>query len=167
MKYTRPAVLVDLDGTLCNHQHRLPLIAGKTQDTADWDTFSLACSDDVPFTGVIRLVKILEQSGHIIIIASGRSEVAKENTVEWLHRHEVPFHQLHLRPLKDYRSNADFKESVINYCLTRHSLRFVLAIDDYEKAADRFESLGIPTILVAECPLPKDDEGVFQRIGDL
>lgn len=74
-------IIVDLDGTVCNIEHRLDLLKDKK-----YDEFFLACKDDKPYKDVIEVLNILSKSFEIVF-CSGRSDIAKIETIEWLDRY--------------------------------------------------------------------------------
>lgn len=76
-------VVVDLDGTLANVDHRRPLIKGKRRD---WDAFHRACVDDPPNEWCVRLVQALRAAGLTIELVSGRSQEVQDLTATWLER---------------------------------------------------------------------------------
>jgi len=57
-----------------------------------------------PNSKTIDLMKKLNRNGHKIIIYTSRlSNEVKAVTVEWLHRHDVPYDAIHFdKPLYDY-----------------------------------------------------------------
>jgi FMN phosphatase YigB (HAD superfamily) len=80
-----PIYIFDLDGTLANIEHRVPLIRG---DNKDWRAFFAACSDDAPIEPVIRLFRSLREYARCWVW-SGRSDEVREQTLTWLQAHGV------------------------------------------------------------------------------
>jgi len=97
-------VVFDLDGTLANIEHRLHLIKGPGRK--DWDEFFRQCAKDKPIWPVIATMQATIAAGHWVEIWSGRSEVVRVETTDWLERHGVlPYDgsRTHGLPLKDTR----------------------------------------------------------------
>jgi hypothetical protein len=138
-------VVVDLDSTLADTRHRHHLI--ETSDP-DWDTYSLACADDVPVLGVVQVVRMLSRSYPIAII-SGRSRAAYGPTVEWLKRHRVPWSDLVLKDVGDRSLPVPWKVNAVKSWLSRHPQdRVALIIEDWAPMRPVFEGMGMPVLLV-------------------
>lgn len=107
----RPRLVVsDLDGTLADIDHRLHWIH---RDDPDWTAFFLACGDDRPIRNTITVLRTLHASGYEVVIASGRGEVARQETIAWLARHEVPYDRLILRRVGDDRHDDEVKTEMV------------------------------------------------------
>lgn len=139
-------VIVDLDGTLCDTEHRHHLIHWDNE-VMDWNAYSLACVDDLPVMAPIRLVQHLVHT-HRIVILSGRQDIALDQTVAWLETHEVPYDELHLRREGDRRRNPQYKRDFVRRRI-RNGDRVAFAIDDHAGVAEALQEIGVPTILVA------------------
>lgn len=98
-------VIFDLDGTLADIETRRG-ISTKENGKMDWDIFfdPNNISLDTPNRPVITMAKLLKESGHRIVILSGRSKVTKDATRDWLKQFDVPFDVLKMRP-----DNKEFK----------------------------------------------------------
>lgn len=146
----RPTVFCDLDSTIADTRHRHHMIGkGSDRESTDWIAYSMACADDAPMPGTVRVLQLLKQSGHDIIILSGRSIEAEELTREWLTRHDVPHDELLLRSAEDTRSNGESKVDRLREWLeARPEVQPVLMLDDWPEVATLMEPLGIPTLLV-------------------
>ncbi|CBX44487.1 putative kinase phosphatase [Erwinia phage phiEa1H] len=145
------AIVFDLDGTLSDGAHRLHLLP-KLEDVGDnkaWDAFNLASKDDLPIQDNIDLCNILGLT-HRIVILTGRSEVAKDETLAWLDKHGVNYDNLIMRGQDDNRKDIAFKEAILKP-LADHIL---CAFDDLEHVAEHIRSLGITCHLVTKYPAP-------------
>lgn len=100
-------VISDLDGTITDAEHRVHLVRNHPKD---YDRFFAEARNDGPITAVISVLQALKQAGHDVHIITGRSEVVRQDTVEWLERHEVPFDRLLMRPEHDYTPDDRLKE---------------------------------------------------------
>jgi len=85
-------VIFDLDGTLADIETRR-VISIKENGKMDWDIFfdPKNISLDTPNRPVITMARLLKETGHRIVILSGRSKVTKDATREWLKQFDVPF----------------------------------------------------------------------------
>ncbi len=97
-------IIFDLDGTLADCTHRVPLIP-------DWDAFFAACDKDKPIWAIIDVYNALfDHDAWDIHIWSGRRDSEREKTVHWIERHHI--HSpgvLKMRPAGDDRSDAELK----------------------------------------------------------
>jgi phosphoglycolate phosphatase-like HAD superfamily hydrolase len=76
------AIIVDLDGTLCNAKHRLHHIEKKLKD---WVAFFTAAKDDVPNRWCIELIRAFGRiPGYSILFVTGRGEEDRKLTQDWL-----------------------------------------------------------------------------------
>lgn len=74
-------VVFDLDGTLADDAHRMHLIAGARRD---YDAYYAACVDDKPRWSVVQSLKAHYLARHRVEIWTGRSEVVRAQTEDWL-----------------------------------------------------------------------------------
>ena len=96
----RSAVIVDLDGTLAHMGDRHPFA------TTGYHL-------DTPNHPVIEVVRALHAAGHTVIIVSGRKDLSRAETEQWLAEHlPVPHDALHLRPDDDDRSDGIVKREI-------------------------------------------------------
>lgn len=94
-------MLVDIDGTLALHNGRSP--------------YDLArCGDDLPNSAVIDAVKSAHAAGRQIIYLSGREDVARETTAEWLKRHVGIDGPLYMRAASDKRKDSIVKRELFD-----------------------------------------------------
>jgi hypothetical protein len=147
------AVLWDLDSTICNTRHRQPMIpAIRAKAGPTWEDYSRACTDDTPVEGTIALVRLLDSMDPLAAVrqyaVSGRSECARDATLEWFKRHQVPIDDVFLRPDGDHTPNGRYKVGVIRR-LRESGIDVVLLVEDWKQTADYIrEKTGVPVLLV-------------------
>lgn len=121
-------VIVDLDGTVADNNHRLHLIPEKGSDTVteDWVTFNKACVDDKFIDGTCKtLMELIDESLEsgvrfvVPVIFTGRGEQARDKTVEWLNKEEPSRYNLNKFPLlmrmgDDHRRTTELKHDVFS-----------------------------------------------------
>lgn len=132
----KKAIIVDIDGTLAEHNDRSPY------DTAK-------CGQDKPKCDVISLVQYISDNPTIeIILFTGRSDEFKEQTIKWLTKHAVPFHQIHMRKAGDFRKDAVVKKEMYQEHVDgMFDVWFVL--DDRNQVVDMWrKDLGITCLQV-------------------
>lgn len=139
-------VIVDLDSTLCNIDHRLHFMKGEKKDWKGFfdgikdDTLNKWCKD------IIRGVR----DNNVIVLCSGRPDNYREATVNWLRENRVPYDHLFMRERNDYRRDDVIKENILDLeVLSRYnSVNF--AIDDRKQVVDLWRKRGIVTLQCAE-----------------
>lgn len=136
------ALIVDIDGTLANTDHREHLAK-----TKNWPGFFAAGKDDPPITEIIDLVS--RYADHKIILCTGRPENYRILTVEWLAKHEIPYEKLYMRLDNDFRSDAIIKETIYRQKIEPYyKISFVL--DDRKKVVLMWRKIGLRCLQVAD-----------------
>ena len=96
------SIIVDIDGTLAHHNEKI-------RSPFEFDKVGLDEVDPV----VRQLVRDSYDNGYHIIILTGRSTSCEKDTVEWLEKHDVPYHHLYMRSRGDRRADWLVKDSII------------------------------------------------------
>lgn len=135
----KKAIIVDLDGTLANINHRRHFVENKK--SKDWKSFnSHILKDDLNIW--CREIMNRMASDHRIIIVSGRTDALKADTILWLERHQVHYDELHMRKDKDFRDDRIVKKEIfINQIKPEHDVLFVL--DDRSKVVALWREEGL------------------------
>ena len=136
--------LIDIDGTLCNNEHRVHHILNSPKD---WDSFFSGCADDKPIEHILDLVDDLAQSAFIVLV-SGRPERTRQATIEWLNQHGVHFAALYMRADGDHRDDDIIKIELLAQ-LRADGYAPVLAFDDRTRVVQAWRANGIPCAQVA------------------
>ena len=146
-------IIFDLDGTLAEIEHRRHLVQGKRGEVS-WDAFYQTCVSDTPKKEVIGLfLDLRDHYGKDVEIWSGRADVVRGPTEEWLTRHVFRHSQwmdidsrhycrLRMRPAKDNTPDAKLKEMwlMAELALGR-KVKFV--VDDRQRVVDMWRKNGI------------------------
>jgi len=146
-------VIFDLDGTLANIETRR-VISIKENGKMDWDIFfdPNNISLDTPNRPVITIARLLKESGHRIVILSGRSKVTKDATRDWLKQFDVPFDVLKMRPNnKEFKFMPDdqLKKLWLDQ-LFPNTDDILCVFDDRDKVVKMWRENGLPCLQVAE-----------------
>lgn len=142
---TKPtAVIVDVDGTLCDVTSVRHHVLTKPKDFDAFHAGSVSCP---PHQQAIDYAKTAWIEGHAVLVVTGRMEQWRGHTLQWLMKHmPVPWEVLRMRPHGDYRKDTDVKRE-IHTDLTR-TWDIVGAIDDNPAIVELWQSLGIPTVVM-------------------
>lgn len=140
-------IIIDLDGTLCNVQHRLHHIK---QEPPDWPAFFDACTDDTPNPAVVALYDMARDAGVAIVYVSGRPETHREPTEAWLEQRSVDGHMLLLmRPAGDYRPDEVVKRELYEaHVAGQYDVLFT--VDDRNSVVQMWRSRGLTCFQVAD-----------------
>jgi hypothetical protein len=146
-------VIFDLDGTLADIETRRE-ISIKENGKMDWDIFfdPNNISLDTPNRPVITMAKLLKESGHRIVILSGRSKVTKDATRDWLKQFDVPFDVLKMRPdNKEFKFMPDDQLKKLWLDQLFPNIEDVLCVfDDRDKVVKMWRENGLSCLQVAE-----------------
>lgn len=137
-------IIFDLDGTLADLTHRLPLIQ---QTPRDWRGFFAAVGDDQPIASMVALCIDLSRI-HSVEIWSGRSDECETQTVAWLHQHGlVNITDLRMRKAGDHQPDEKLKEAWL--CALPTNERPDLVFDDRTRIVEMWRSNGVRCCQVA------------------
>ena len=123
------AVIFDIDGTLALMGRRGPF---------DW---MQVYKDDLNEI-VSEQLQFHKDKGRKVIIVTGRDEVCREVTEEWLDFHSIEFDEMYMRPKDDYRKDTLIKKEIYeNHIKPNYNLLCVY--DDRLSVVDMWYDEGI------------------------
>jgi hypothetical protein len=145
-KQKKKCVIFDLDGTLCNIDHRLHFIEDEKKD---YDAFYAACDKDSLNVSIgLWMTEIFFHSGHSeyegprVFIVSGRRWTCQFATAEWLNDHSIPYDKLFMpRGTHDYRPDTEIKEEILEEIQQEYEVFF--AVDDRPSVIEMWRKHGI------------------------
>lgn len=130
-----PAIICDLDGTLCLRGDRDPF------------DHSVAMEDAVNPSVATVLHKF--KDSHKILFVSGREEKWRIITEYWLWKHGFDFyHALWMRPTDDQRNDGDVKEEIWHWNI-ENQFNVLFVMDDRIRVVERWRQLGQTVFQVA------------------
>lgn len=144
LKETRPIIIVDIDGTLVNNEHRRHLVPKENfRDPYAWQQFNKACAGDTPIPHNITTVKTLIDAGFLAVFVTSRGNNARPETEDQLRSIGfVPF-PLVMRPMDEPRPPAEWKIAVISDVEQYYGYGVTAAIDDDPKVCRAMRDRGI------------------------
>lgn len=132
----RSAVLVDMDGTLAIITDRNPYSHH-------------GVLKDKPNAPVIEVARALAAAGQTLVIVSGRSELAREDTEAWLVRHlGVAFDGPFMRADGDDRKDAIIKKELYRKSI-EPNYQVLCVLDDRDQVVRMWRALGLTCLQVA------------------
>ena len=134
----------DIDNTLANVHHRWDHLRGEMKD---WKKFFAEQHKDEPYQAVFDVLHALaNDENNSIIVVTGRDEMFREVSLEWLNRHinyEFPSEDLHMRPAGNREDDDTLKVKIIKTWLQRHPSYTMGGIfDDRHRIIDAFRAEG-------------------------
>lgn len=140
---TERIIICDLDGTLCNCNHRLHLANKK-----DWDSFNELCINDKVNADIANIISNLRSEDTFIYLVSGRDNKFRENTIEWLRLNDIWYDKLLMRDAEDHRPDNVVKKDILDNYIERSKVWFVL--DDRKSVVDMWRENGLRCLQVQE-----------------
>lgn len=116
------AIIFDIDGTLALMYNRFAY---------DWDKVG----QDKPNDIVIEQAKYHKSLGRKIIITSGRDEVCRKETIDWLKRYEIPFDELFMREKDSHEKDSIVKRRIFHELIEPH-YNVIAVYDDRLQVVD-------------------------------
>ena len=134
----------DIDNTLANVHHRWDHLRGEMKD---WKKFFAEQHKDEPYQAVFDVLHALaNDENNSIIVVTGRDEMFREVSLEWLNRHinyEFPSEDLHMRPAGNREDDHTLKVKIVKSWLQRHPSYTMGGIfDDRHRIIDAFRAEG-------------------------
>lgn len=134
------AIIVDLDGTLANIEHRRHFV---TDGNKDWKSFNKSIPMDVPNQWCLDLVDKFS-TDHFILLVTGREgdPEIREATIEWVQQNDIPYEELFMRGWKDYRSDSIIKREIYKTKIEPwYDVQF--CVDDRQQVVDMWREEGL------------------------
>jgi adenylate kinase family enzyme len=143
-----PAIISDLDGTLCNVEHRRHFV--RSEGKKDWASFFGGIKDDTVNDVVARILEKFKHDGNIVY-CTGRGNEYEHATKNWLVKKDlwdICNENLFMRQEGDFRSDDIVKEIILDFeILTRFEPRFIL--DDRNSVVEMWRRRGYTCLQVA------------------
>lgn len=143
----RPAVICDVDGTLCDTSSVNYLIESEPPDYSAFYQATSGC----PVRPSVRAALVSAQdSGLSVLMVTSREFIWRDLTLDWLQAHEITYQGLYMRRASDFRSAEVVKGELFEQ-LRQDGFEPVQAWEDSPKIAALWRSLGVADVqLVAE-----------------
>lgn len=143
----KKVVIFDIDGTLADIEHRRGYVRSKPKN---WPAFEAGIPNDGRMERTIDTLNDMVKSGDwYIILASGRGEESRLETVKWLKKNLIHYDELLMRPEKDYRRDDIIKQEILDDIRSR-GMEPVIVFDDRQQVVDMWRRNGLIVHQVAE-----------------
>ena len=138
-------IVCDIDGTLSDPTHRQHFVRSKPKN---WSAFAAGIPLDSPHQDIIWLLKVLKAAGCTILLASGRGEESREDTIEWLMKHNIPFDALYMRNRNDYRADNIVKKELLDQMIIDGHKPYMV-FDDRDQVVNMWRDNGLRCLQVS------------------
>ncbi|MBI2519565.1 MAG: hypothetical protein HYV97_04085 [Bdellovibrio sp.] len=109
MTQRKKIIIIDIDGTLANIEHRVPHVRGERKN---WNEFNKNFHKDILNKWCAELIGAMQAQGVGTLLLTGRGERYRSPTEEWLAVHGINFERLFMRKSKDRREDAVIKKEI-------------------------------------------------------
>lgn len=138
----RDILILDLDGTLCDMNHRVHLAQAK-----QWDEFHAGLEQDGVHEDVLLVLRFLPAFVRVIVV-TGRPMAHYAATVSWLRKHELwgMVDAIMMRPDTNFMKDHDLKLWLLDEFFEgreKWTNRIIAALDDKETVVEAFRNAGI------------------------
>lgn len=148
----RRAIIVDLDGTLCEKDWRQHLYDATPRD---WDKINAAAEFDQPAEWCMEILKLFAMQNYKIIFLTGRAATkhSQEVTEKWLMMHVGPGvdYSLIMRPDNDHRDDTAVKAEIYRRDIAP-MYDVLFAVDDRQTVVQMWRDLGVTCLDCAANP---------------
>lgn len=127
-------IVIDMDSTMCFNVTKRPWYG---------DGAAEGMKNDVPNTGVVDLVKALQNS-YSIVVVTGRDTTQAAVTKQWLANHGIAPTAYHFRTSGDYRKGVEVKKEQINEVLESYDI--VAIFEDCEPIVQMYRDMGLTVL---------------------
>lgn len=147
------AVLLDLDGVLCENTFRREF-----GDDRDYALFGRRCGNAVAIWDFVCFARALKMDNVAIFILTARSESLRGLTLNWLKEKGVPVDELLMRPKGNKQPDYALKKTMLakltrKYGLGREGgLLPLMAVDDDAETVKMYADANIPSFLPPNVP---------------
>ncbi len=136
----KKSVIVDLDGTLADIEHRVGLV---NCEHPNWPRFFRECVNDTPKQWCVDLMVTMGKAGYPVRIVSARSREVQAETIAWLAKIDwqgVDVQLEMLRAEKDSTQDEKLKKEWLDR-FGKENILFV--VDDRQRVVDMWRANGV------------------------
>lgn len=127
---------IDLEGTLADNRHRLPLFEGK-----DYDGYELASVHDALNDDVYGLIWLMNTEVKIVVLST-RREKYRSLTEAWLTKKNIPASAILLRGEDNWAPEPELKERMIAQFFGNEPEAVQFVLDDSLAVCERLKEKG-------------------------
>lgn len=140
------AVIFDMDGTLCDTSGIVHLIDGD-DEAKDFAAFHAASADCPARDDVVAAAREQAEQGRAVLVVTSREFLWRDLTLDWLVAHDVPYDELHMRIVNDFRPDVAVKTDILER-IVADGYRVVAAWEDAPDVAELWRTHDIEVHVV-------------------
>lgn len=133
-------IVVDLDGTLADVEHRRHLIRGGSRN---YERFHELCIEDPPNPWCVQLIENFLRAGFKIAIVSGRPASVLPQTLHWLGHALSSLEHVTVDLLREAGDHTPDTELKRRWLERQDRGRILFAVDDRRRVVDMWREEGI------------------------
>ena len=141
----RDCWIFDMDGTLCNSDHRQHHLQGGKKDWAGW--FADMDKDPV-HSDIAMFFDVAVKTGITVFVCTGREEQYREVSEKWLSAHWLEPTALLMRKTGDRRDDSVVKKEMLD-ALRIAKFNPVMVFEDRDRVVKMWRENGIRCLQVA------------------
>ncbi len=138
-KELKEVIIVDMDGTLTNCEHRLHYIESEDKD---WTSFHDNMHLDKVNQWCRRIIESFDAQGVGAVIVTGRAKSYHLKTCEWLDKNNIPYLELYMRSDEDQREDAQIKKDIFLQSVSK-KWKPIFVLDDRKSVVQMWRDLGL------------------------
>lgn len=143
------ALVCDLDGTLCNEDHRRPITTGTGWGEKEYNEYYAEMHKDTPYRHIQEIIKRFSED-HEIIFVTGRPDKYIEATTNWLNTHLPDIkYKLIMRKDGNYDCDTVVKTKIYNE-LIKPNYNVMFVLEDRTRVVKMWRDLGVPCLQVQQ-----------------
>lgn len=133
------AILVDIDGTLADVEHRVHHVQS---DTKNWKAFNDGMVHDELNLWCADLIKAMKKEGYKTVFITGRGESYREHTIEWMKKHNIEMDELFMRPASDRREDFEVKRELYEERI-KSLYKVLFVVEDRASVVKMWREIGL------------------------
>lgn len=139
------AIIVDIDGTLANCDHRRHMVEKK-----DWNGFYGAMYEDSVNHWCRTLMDAMfEYTVDAVLLVSGRPDNYRGTTEQWLKDHKIGYEHLFMRRAHDSRKDSIVKREIYESQI-KPKWNVLFVVDDRTQVVEMWRGLGLTVLQCAK-----------------
>lgn len=140
-------IICDLDGTLCNADHRRHFVEQKPKN---FKAFYEAAKNDEPNQWCVDILEGMDHLLYSVVFVTGRPEEYRQLTINWLETYigDKTSYHLAMRKTGDYRQDYIVKQEIYDEYLK--DLDILFCIDDRQQVVNMWRRNGLVCLQCAE-----------------
>jgi hypothetical protein len=132
-------IIVDLDGTLANCDHRVHHVE---KSPKDWNSFNKEMSKDSLNVWCKKIIDSMNAHGVETILLTGRGEEERDITLKWLLKNDIKYIELLMRGKGDDRSDAIIKKELYENKISP-SFKTLFVVEDRKSVVKMWRDINV------------------------